>query len=404
MTFRFILLFICLVALQVNAQQRQALEMLVKAENKLADGDTTQAMAKFQDILKTYPQSYAAISRLAELTYAKKDYSRSMQYIFLAIDIIEIRLDENESQRLQPGTAQRRAMLEDMHERYTKDLASLYHLLGRNKVKLGQLTAATEAYQKAISLNNQSAFYIDLGLVYLNNDQFTEGVKTLHQVIAMDSTNYKPYYNLANAYHAARQYDSATYYYEKTTLLYPSLPYPYLYLAQIYTTQGQPYPAILNLTQYIKLDSNKVEPYFRRALLYTNQAEFNSALRDWNKVLELEPKNNEALRNRGLTHFYLEDFEQAIVDFTTALALNEEPYTLINRGYSYYLNDQPTQALEDLDKGLAILSKYSLGYYIRALTLADLKKKKKACEDLRKALDLGFNENEVDKKLMRKCF
>lgn len=386
------------------AQQRQSLDMLVKAERTLANGDTTQSIAQFQEVLKTYPQSYAAISRLAEITYAQKAYSQSAQYIFLAMDIIETRLDKNESELQQSPTAQRKEMLLDLNSRYKRDLSNLYHLLGLNRVRQQQADEAIVAYRKAISLNKSSAYYIDLGLVQFNNNQFEKGVESMHKAIAMDSTNYKPYYNLANAYNAAKQYDSAVYYYEKTTTKKASLPYPYLYLAQIYTSQAQTYPAILNLTQFIRLDSNKVEPYFRRALLYTHQAEFKSALKDWNKVIALDPANNEALRNRGLTHFYLEQFEKAIEDFTVALASNEEPYTLINRGYSYYLSGQSELALADLNKGLDVLSKYGLGYYIRALTLLDLKKKKKACAELRKALELGFNENEVDKKLMRKCF
>ncbi len=401
---RLISTLLLLFPLSLVAQQRESLDMLVKAERTLAEGDTALAIDQFQEVLKTYPQSYAAISRLAEITFAQKAYSKSVQYIFLAMDIIEARLDINESELLQNPSAQRKSMHNDLNNRYKRDLSNLYHLLGLNRVRQEQPDEAIVAYKKAISLNKSSAHYIDLGLVHFNNNQFEKGVESMQKAILIDSSNYKTYYNLANAYNAARQYDSAIYYYRKTTQHNADLPYPYLYLAQIYTSQSDTYPAILNLTEFIKRDSNKVEPYFRRALLYTNQAEFKSALKDWNKVIALDPANNEALRNRGLTHFYLERFEDAIDDFTLALESNEEPYTLINRGYSYYLNGQSELALADLSQGLGVLSKYNLGYYIRALTLLDLKKKKKACADLRKALELGFNENEVDRKLMRKCF
>lgn len=382
------------------AQPTQQLDLLVRAERTLAEGDTAQALNQFQEILQRYPQNYAAIVRLAEINFASKEYQKSTQYIYLAIDIIDKFIDQMEADRnVVPSPKD-----EDLLQRYNRDLADLYHLLGLIRNRKGEYNEAITSFKKSLTLNNTSQVTVDLALAHLRQNDFDKAVKSFHKAVELDKSAYKPYYNLATAYHQAKIYDSALYYYVKTTELNSDLPWPHLYLGQIYTGQEQFDKAISSLTSFIELDSTKTEPYFRRALLYVEQAQFEKALRDWNKVLEMGAQNADALRNRALTYFYLENYEKAIVDFDAALALNEEPYSLINRGYSYYLIGEPEKALNDLNKGLPILPKYALGHYIRSLTYLKLKKKKKACADLKKALELGFNENEVDGKLMRKCF
>lgn len=395
-----VFILIASLASPVFAQPTQQLDLLVRAERTLAEGDTTQALDQFQAILKRYPQNYAAIVRLAEINFTSKEYEKSTQYIYLAIDIIDKFIDQlAEDSNVVPS-----AKDEDLMNRYNRDLADLYHLLGLIKNRKGDYDETISSFRKSLTLNNTSQVTVDLALAHLRQNSFDKAVKSFHEAIELDKSAYKPYYNLATAYHQAKIYDSAIYYYEKTTELNAELPWPFLHKGQIYTQQEQFDQAIASLTSFITRDSTKTEPYFRRALLYVQQAEFDKALRDWNKVLEIGAENADAFRNRALTYFYLENYEKAIKDFNTALELNEEPYSLINRGYSYYLIGEPEKALQDLNKGLPLLSKYALGYYIRSLTYLKLKKKKKACADLRKALELGFNENEVDGKLMRKCF
>ncbi|MTI23040.1 tetratricopeptide repeat protein [Fulvivirga sp. RKSG066] len=389
------------------AQQTTQIELLVKAERTLAEGDTAQSIDQFKEVLQRFPQSYAAITRLAEIHFAKKEFDQSTQYIYLGIDIVEQFLDKQEVKINQQkgevsGLSKNKA--NDIRHRYMTDLASLYHLLGLNRNRQGRFNDAIEAFQKSLTLDEKSATHIDLALASLNADKNMEALDALHDAIAIDNASFKAFYNLANIYNQFENYDSAIHYYEKTISLNDSLKWPYLYLARLYTQEETINKALQNLDMFIAIDSMKVEPFYRRAILLTGQNRFQMAIEDWNKVIALDPQNHEAFRNRGLTYFYLENFEKALEDFNQSLNLNKgEPFTLINRGYSYYLLDQSDEALVDLNQGVTLLPKYALGYYIRSLTYLSLKKKKKACEDLKKALELGFNESEIDKKLLRKC-
>lgn len=403
-TFVILLVFYCISA---KSQQFEQLDLLVKAERTLAEGDTTRALSQFQNVLKKYPQSYAAITRLAEINFDKNAYRESTQYIYLAMDIVEQALDEHmvSMEKEKPyASAREKQEAEDLKLRYQRDLASLFHLLGLNRNREEKYREAINAYKDAIETWPKASYFVDLALTQLHIESFKVVIGTLHQAITADSTFYKSYYNLANIYNQTNQYDSAIYYYDKTLALKDSLTWPYLYLGKIYTEQSQFEKAIESFDQFIALDSTKIEPYFRRALLFTNKGDFTRAIRDWSAVIDRTKDNPDAYRNRGLTYFYMENYEMAIKDFDASLALKPgEPYTLINRGYCYYLTGEPNQALQDLNRGLVGLPKYNLGYYFRALTYLKLKKKTKACADLKKALELGLEEKDVDKKLIRKC-
>jgi len=402
-----IAILLVFVSISAKSQQFEQLDLLVKAERTLAEGDTSRALLQFQNVLKKYPQSYAAITRLAEINFDKKAYRESTQYIYLAMDIVEQALDEHmvSMEKEKPhASAREKQEAEDLKQRYQRDLASLYHLLGLNRNREEKYTEAISAYKDAITTWPKASYYVDLALTQLRIESFNDVITTLHKAIDADSTFYKSYYNLANIYNQTNQYDSAAYYYNKTLSLNDSLTWPYLYLGKIYTEQAHYEKAIKSLNKFITLDSTKIEPYFRRALLYTNKGAFAQAIRDWSAVIDRTQEDPEAYRNRGLTYFYMDNYEMAIKDFDTSLTLKPgEPYTLINRGYCYYLADEPNHALQDLNQGLMGLPKYNLGYYFRALTYLKLKKKSKACADLKKALELGLDEKDVDKKLIRKC-
>jgi len=403
----YITILLAVVFSYASAQQHKQIELLVKAERTLAESDTTNSLDQFQQILQRYPQNYAAITRLAEIFYSKKEYRKSAQYLFLGIDIVERFLDQSNIELVRDKkhmTALQLTKAKDLNERYKRDLASLYHLLALNRSRQERYNEAIVNYKEALKLHNSYPYNIDMALAYLHLQEYEKGITKLHQAKAMKPENHKAYYNLANLFNQTDQYDSAIFYYKKTISLNDSLTYPHLYLAKIYTKQEQFDKAISSLNDYILLDSTKVEPYFRRALLYTNKAQFDKALTDWMKVLALDPKNVDAIKNRGLTYFFLEEYKQAIEDFNISLNNNKDPYTLLNRGYSYYLMDESEKGIEDLNEALPALPRYALGYYIRALINYDLKKRSLACEDLRKALELGFKENEVERKLMRKCF
>lgn len=381
--------------------------MLLQAEAMLAQGDTTSSIAQFQQVLVHYPQSFAATMRLAEVHYHIKDYNTAILYCNIAIDITENFINKS-MEKLQPDntlTPKEIAEEKSKIERYEADQADIHHLKGRIRLKQLRRNDAIEEFRNALEIKINSEVLIDLALTYLEIGLLQDALGLLHQAKTIDSTSYKPYFNLGNVHYKIQNADSALYYYNITQKKAPDLKWPYLYTGMILTEKKEYKEALDQYSTFIDIDSTNEELYFRRAVLNSEMNRWDAALRDWDHVLGLNPKNAEAWRNKGLSFFRIEAYDSAIMAFSEALAIApNEPYTYINRGYSFYLSNKPEKALSDLNQGLKQLPKYHLGYYFRALTYIQLRKKSKACEDLTKALSLGMKESEVDNKLIKKCF
>ncbi|ELR68257.1 Tetratricopeptide TPR_2 repeat protein [Fulvivirga imtechensis AK7] len=381
--------------------------MLLNAEAILAHGDTTAAIAQFRQTLTRYPQSFAATMRLAEVHYHIEDYNTAIQYCNIAIDITENFIGKSMEKLQADSTPTPEEIAEEKQkiQRYETDKIGIYHLKGRVRLKQLRRDDAIEEFKNALEIKQNSEVLTDLALTYLEIGLLQDALVLLHQAKFIDSVSYKPYFNLGNVHYKIQNTDSALYYYTITQKKAPNLKWPYLYSGMILTEKKQYYEALDQYSAFIDIDSTNEELYFRRAVLNSEINRWDAALEDWDHVLALNPENAEAWRNKGLSFFRIEAYDSAITAFNKALDIApNEPFTYINRGYSYYLSNEPEKALQDLNYGLKHLPKYYLGYYFRALTYMQLRKKNKACDDLSKALGLGMKEEEVDEKLMRRCF
>ncbi|MCA6073611.1 tetratricopeptide repeat protein [Fulvivirga sedimenti] len=394
MKFYFLLVLLTVASISSNGQQ---LDALLTAERILSDGDTVRASTIFQEILRKYPDSYAAALRLTEVNYQRRLYSEAIQYSNITEDILLRKIDSLDEKSTLTSTELER------EKRYAADMSSLHHFKGKIRLRQHRAYDALEEFDKAlVSSSDSAAIMLDMGLAYIELNQPERAKAVFNQVIRQDNNNAGAYFNIANLYYNNQQYDSAKYYYQKTASVDPEFVWAYLFMGEINTRIKQYDEAVKNYTDYLNFQPSE-SVYFKRAVLYAELREWESSLNDWDSVLSINPKNPEAYRNRGLSNFQVQDYRSAINDFNNALLLDEDPYTFINRGYSYYLINEPRKAMEDFDTGLASLPEYSLGFYLRALTWQQLRKRKRACEDLQKAIDLGMDEGEIDKEFLGYC-
>ncbi|MBL6445067.1 tetratricopeptide repeat protein [Fulvivirga sp. 29W222] len=400
------LLILTALIIPLTAISQNKAELLLKAEEVLLKGDTIMATERFREILVVYPQSFTAAMRLAEIYQQRKDYHTAIQFVNVALDIND-NYQVQTKEKIESKQLSQNELAEEQNRlnKYKSDQADIHHLKGVIRTRQLRRQDAIDEFRKALELKVSSQTLTDLALTYLEIGLLHDALKLLHQARSIDSTSYKPYFNLANVHYKVQNTDSALYYYQRAQKKKRDLKWPYLYSGLIYTQKEDYSKAIDQYNSYIAIDSANEEVYFRRAVLYSELRQWPEALGDWTHVLKLNPKNAEAWRNKGLSHFQVAQYDSAITAFDEALKiLPEESYTYINRGYSYYLINNPEQALQDLNKGLEGLPKYYLGYYFRALVYLQINKKQKACNNVHKAIELGMKQSEIDEKLLKKCF
>ncbi len=391
---------LCFFAAPLLGQDK--IDLLVRSEKILAQGDTTKALAAFQEILRIYPQDFTSALRLAEINFSKKDYYQALQYCNVALDITDNFIGRQEV------TYNKLGINPDSTEfmrQYKADQAHLHHLKGLIRVAQERPLDAEHEYNRALILNNTAVeVYVDLARLQAKQGRFIAAKKSLKLAKEKDQ-NIGSVLQLAALHYQIREIDSAKYYYETLKKESPTSKWPYYYLGLMYSEQQNFEQSIKEFSEYLKIDSVSEEVYYRRAVNYVELANWENAHDDWSKVTTLNSNNAEAWRNKGLTNFQLMHYDKAVDDFTSALKVDpKQPYTQINRGYCLYLQRKNKAALEDIQQGLTIVPNYGLGYYFEALTYKSLRKKKKACASLNKAVQFGVKDEEIEPELLRMCY
>jgi tetratricopeptide (TPR) repeat protein len=153
------------------------------------------------------------------------------------------------------------------------------------------------------------------------------------------------------------------------------------------------------LDEAIRSDSTAVYPYLERGYQHLQDGSYREALSDFDAALALEPGNPDIWLNRGYVREKLNDLPGAYSDFTKAILLKEDyPKAWLNRGNVLKKQGRLSEALEDYTVALTYDPAYGSAYYNRAILRAQLKQNAEACDDVRKAKQLGVS---VDEKLRK---
>lgn len=151
--------------------------------------------------------------------------------------------------------------------------------------------------------------------------------------------------------------------------------------------------AIDLLDKAIKLAPKKVNLYIDRAYARQRMSDSEGALEDYNTACKLNTKNPEVYFNRALLKGELEKHEDAVADLDQAIKLNEnykEAY--YRRGLEYFKMKHFQESVADFNKVIEMDDKHALAYVGRANVKYKAGDKDGACEDVKKARDLGFTE------------
>ncbi|MGD1958579.1 MAG: tetratricopeptide repeat protein [Fulvivirga sp.] len=387
-----ILLFLTAYLLNFSSFSQDRLSLIIKAEDQLISGDTTEALNTFKNVLEDFPRSFSATKRLSEVYYYLKDYHNAILYVNIAIEIAEDYFFESGEHK---NTAQ-----------YRLDLADAHHLKGLIRMKQFRFKDALNQVNQALQFDSlNTAIQLDRAMIYFTANDLDSARYYLQSLKSQPEIRSKVLFSIANAYYKEKRLDSALYYYDEVIHYYPIFKAAHHYRGMVLTEMQRYRKAVEAYSTYIQLDSSSEEVFFRRAVLLNELADMTEALKDWSKVIELNNENQEAYRNRGLTYFQLGNYDKAIQDFDKALELEpDQAYTEINRGYSHYLVNDLKQALMDLDNGIKKMPRYYFGYYFRALVHLQLKNRKQACNDAKRAAALGMAESAMDDLVLKKCF
>jgi tetratricopeptide (TPR) repeat protein len=130
--------------------------------------------------------------------------------------------------------------------------------------------------------------------------------------------------------------------------------------------------------------------YLERAYYRSEAGNYIGAIEDYTAALNIDSLDEEVLINRGLAFEKTGELNAAYIDFTHAINLNEaSQHAWLCRANILAKQLKFEEAIEDY--GIAILYDpvYPLAFYNSALVRYLIGEKSAACEDLKKAEELG---------------
>lgn len=122
--------------------------------------------------------------------------------------------------------------------------------------------------------------------------------------------------------------------------------------------------AIVNWTLTLTINPYEPNSYYSRAIVKNELYTWKSALRDYDKAIEIAPDFISALTNRGSLKDENGDFEGAIDDYNNVLAmdnvdLENKQMAYFNRGNSKFNLDDKSGACEDWKKAYELGADYA---------------------------------------------
>ena len=148
-----------------------------------------------------------------------------------------------------------------------------------------------------------------------------------------------------------------------------------------------------------ELKPQDADEYTERGTTRQDSGNYQGAIADFNKAIEIDPKHSSAYLHRAVIRLQLGDYQLALSDSNKAIQLDPqfaEAYFLL--GTLKLKQKDYNGAVDAYTKAIKIYPQFALAYSLRGSAMQMSGDDKSACEDWKRAADLG---NEDASKLMK---
>ena len=225
-----------------------------------------------------------------------------------------------------------------------------------------------------------------LGYLFINNN--------LKQKKADD---YVLYYESGKQHQEYKKYQDAINDYNKCINIYPDCDSIIALKAQCYYENGAYQAAIDNFKITIAINPNSANYFAGRGKSYSKLRKHGDAQNDFDKALQIKPDNAEYHLLKGNDFFIQGMYNSAKNIYTKSLSLKKSAVAYYKRGNAKYMLFQIDDAISDYTYSIETTSAFksdkdfAKAYRNRGIARYETCKAG-ACEDLKKACDLGDTE------------
>ncbi len=196
---------------------------------------------------------------------------------------------------------------------------------------------AKEILEK-LSLKEQGNLEVfkNLGLCYVNLEEFELALKAFMQAIAIKSDDATSYFYIATIHDKLEDFDNAEKYYKKVLAIRPEHIDSYKNLALLSFRNNDFDSAIEILDRALEVEPNDFELHYMLSSCYMTQDKLDLAIDCLNKAHVLEPKSPQIINSLGSCYLKLKDSKRALEYFEQAFELDPyDPIANFNIGLIY---------------------------------------------------------------------
>lgn len=268
--------------------------------------------------------------------------------------------------------------------------AGAYEGLGQAYHRLGQDSAALEAYNQAMRIDPTDANApAGRGDVLTGRQLYDEAIADYTEAIRLDPTHSRAFAGRGIANYYRGKSEEAIPDLDRAIELDPGFIKAHSYRGAALARLGRNELALDDYNAIVRLMPENAGAYKDRGGVLYRLGRYDSALRDLDEAIRLDPRKATAYLNRGAVRNAQGQYERAIEDFDRALELNDQiAGAYSNRGLANYMIGDYDHAIADLSRAIELEPGNAITHFNRAEVFLRLGLRDRALEDYTAAVGI----------------
>ena len=268
------------------------------------------------------------------------------------------------------------------------------HNLGHLKLKLGDYRKAIIDISKAIESNNtKPLYYSNRGLCYYNLESYDTALTDFNRSIELDSSFQVGYWNVAMSHFQLEEYDEAINNFGKSIALRKNNSEAYNYRGICYYNLEKFDLALEDFKNAVKSDKPLVNYYRNLGETYSELEQTRKAINSFKKAIEIDSSFSEGYNLIGLEYLNESSYNAAITAFDEAILISPNEATYYdNRAFAKDGKMDFIGAIDDYSQSISLYPSDPHIYYLRGAAKINVNNKNDACNDFKKAVEMGSEE------------
>ena len=232
---------------------------------------------------------------------------------------------------------------------------------------------------------------IQEGIAKIDSGKFEAALVEFDAALKIDKWSFEGWFYRGYTYNLLGEFKTAIREFDKALKVDYRSPEAYEYRAWAHEELGDYASAVKDYTQAARFNPKERTYYFYRGMDYYLLGDYRSCIDDMRRSLAVSPDSTESYYYLGSAHYLKGNLAKGTTYLTLALE-RSDTHAYAHTDYGLLLSDESkhTTALEHFNTAIALDSTNTWAWKGRSEARWQLDEKEAACQDLQKAIDLGY--------------